>query len=210
MIVLNNALLRDYVEYTGHPRPLDGQLHILGLRGCRRYPLEGQIAISLVEPIPNSYDDMVGYFGPKLGIFPGTLDPGRFYSQYPKHPGGCAHTVLIDEKGGTPFNRVIGSHKGKPALVQGSGKVVIWRDTDRDMVQDTVETPYTATGIGINLHKMGHIRNDIGKWSAGCWGVMDKYWEAFWEGATVPTQSNYVNYGIDAWKFAHWFDHERS
>lgn len=211
MIVLNNDILRDYVEYCDHTRPVDDRLHILGIRSCRLYPAgAGKVAISLVEPIPNSYDDLVGTFGKRLWLGPGTVDPGRFYSLYPQHPSGCMHTVGIDEKGGKPFNRSIGSHKGRPALVQGLGKVVVWRDRDRDMVQDSIEAPYTATGIGCNLHRMGTIRRDIKKWSAGCWGLMDRYWDPFWDCVEYFRQPNYVNYQIDAFKFAHWFDHIRS
>jgi len=208
-ITLTNTLIRDYVEYCGHPRPADGALHILGIRSCRRYPADG-VVISLVEPIPNSYDDLVGFFGNDLNLYAGTVDPGRFYSQYPKHPGGCAHTVGLDETGGKPFNRIIGSHKRSPALIQGEGKVVIYRDQDRDMTQDAAETPYTATGTGINLHKMGSIRRDIGKWSAGCWGCMDKQWSDFWGRVTAKPQGNYVNYQLDAFKLAHWFDNVRA
>ena len=207
MIVLTNALLRDYAVHCGAARPTEGVLHLLGMRGCRLYPAgAGKVAISLVEPIPNSYDDLVGYFGLKLALYPGTVDPGRFYSQHPLRQAGCAHTVGLDEPGGKPFSRFIGSHKRQPAFVQGEGKVVVWRDRDRDMQQDPDEQPRSEIGMGCNLHKMGQIRSDIGKWSAGCWGVMDQYWKLFWEAASIPPQLSYTNYQFDAHEFAHWFD----
>jgi hypothetical protein len=211
MIVLDNDTLRDYVEFCGHPRPADGVLHLLGMRSCRLYPAgEGKVAISLVEPVPNSYDDCIGFFGPDLALFPGTVDPGRFYSLHPERPAGCAHTVGSDELGGKPFHRGIGRHKGKPAFVQ-QGSVIIWRDRDRDMNRDAAEPAHAESGNGLNLHRMGTIARDIGLWSAGCWGVMNMEWNEFWERSAIAhPQASYTNYQFDTFRFATWFDRVRN
>lgn len=211
MIILTNQLLRDYAEFCGAPRPADGELHLLGIRSCRLYPAgEGKVAISLVEPAPNSYDDCIGFFGADLALFPGTVDPGRFYSLHPQRPAGCAHLVGIDEPGGKMFHRVIGRHKGKPAFVQ-QGSVVVWRDRDRDMNRDAAEPARAESGNGLNLHPMGTITRDIGLWSAGCWGLMRQFWNEFWERSAVAhPQASYANWGMDAFRLAHWFDRVRS
>jgi hypothetical protein len=210
-ITLSNDILRDYAEFCGHARPADGVLHLLGMRSCRLYPVgEGKVAISLVEPVPNSFDDCVGMFGSDLALFPGTVDPGRFYSLHPERPAGCAHTVGLDEPGGRPFQRGIGRHKGKPAFVQ-QGSVIIWRDRDRDMNRDAAEPAHAESGNGLNLHRMGTIQRDIGLWSAGCWGVMNPFWNTFWERSAVAhPQASYTNYQFDAFRFATWYDRVRT
>jgi hypothetical protein len=209
-ITLTNSIIREYVEYCGHPRPGDGRLHLGGFRGSRRYPADG-VVLSLVEPIPNSYDDQVIAFGLDLLSYTGTLDPGRFYSQHPMRPKeGCAHIVCIDEPSGKPCNYKRGLHRGKsPAFVQ-DGAIVVWRDRDRDMGQDPNEVARTEGHIGLNGHRMGTIRADIGKWSAGCWGTMDKYWQEFWKrtALTFP-QESYSFYPMDFALFAKWYDTER-
>jgi hypothetical protein len=208
---LTNDIIRSYVEYCGHPRPADGKLHLLGLRACRRYPNpEEKVMISLVEPIPNSYDDLLGCFGRDLAVFPGTVDPGLYYSLHPLHPRGCAHLVGLDAEAGKPYTYTVGTHKRTKAFVQGSGVVTIWRDYDRNMVQGAREQPVPSTGNGINIHRMGTIRKDIGKWSAGCPGVMDQYWDEFWRRSAVAwRQPFYLFYLLDAWQFAEWFDNVR-
>jgi hypothetical protein len=211
-ITLTNGDLRDYTEYAGHPRPADGKLHLLGMRSCVRYPAgEGKVAISLIEPRPGEYDDQVGFFGSDLALFAGTVDPGRFFSQHPQRPAGCAHLVGLDEDGGRPYRYRRGLHRRRGAFVQGDEVVVIWRDRDRDMVQDEGEDPHEERGNGVNVHRMGTLRADVGKWSAGCLGVMDRHWPEFWtRSAERHPQPEYWLYLLDAWRFAKWFDNERT
>jgi len=209
-ITLSNQDLRAYVEAKGHPRPGDGKLHLLGMRGCRRYPADG-VTISLIEPIPGAYDDMVGMFGGDLALFAGTVDPGRHYSLHPMRPKeGCAHLVGIDEPGGKPYSYKRGLHRGKAAAFVQNGANVVWRDADRDMGQDPNEVARSEAHNGINIHRMGTIRSDIGRWSAGCPGVMDKYWSEFWKrSALAHPQESYVFYLCDFAAYAKWFDSER-
>jgi hypothetical protein len=52
---------------------------------------------------------------------------------------------------------------------------------------------------------MGTLRGDIGKWSAGCLGVMDRHWPEFWtRSAERQPQSEYWLYLLDAWRYAKW------
>ena len=211
MIVLDNSTLRAYVEACGHPRPADDALHLAGFRGCRRYPVKGQVALSLVEPIPGAYDDQIGFFGKRLNVYAGTVDPGRFYSLHPLLPReGCAHLVGIDEPGGKPYTYKRGLHRGRWPAFQQNGPVVVWRDRDRNMGQGPNEVARTVGHIGLNGHRMGTIRSDVGRWSAGCWGVMDKWWGEFWQNSALAyPQETYTFYLMDFKSFSHWFDHER-
>jgi hypothetical protein len=181
------------------------------MRGCRLYPTEdGSLGVSLVEPQPNSYDDLTGAFGNDLCLFPGTVDPGRFYSLHPQRPAGCAHTVSLDEKGGKPFRRIIGRHKGRPAFIQ-SGPVVIWRDSDRSMTQDPGEQAHSEVGNGIDFHSMGTIQNNLGLWSAGCWGTKKQHWAEFWQRtAGAHPQAFYLNWQFEFQKLGIWFDRVRN
>jgi len=210
-IKLDNNGLRAYVEYCGHPRPTDGRLHLLAMRGCRRYPAEG-VVISLVEPIPDSFDDMCGFLGSDLNLYAGTVDPGRHYSLHPMRPKeGCAHLVGIDEPGGKPYSYKRGLHRGKAWAFVQEGPVVVWRDKSRDMVQQPDEMPRSESAIGLNIHRMGTIRSSIGRWSAGCLGVVDRWWSEFWKRSAVAhPQESYTLYLMDFGRYAHWYDHERA
>jgi hypothetical protein len=207
---INNSTLRDYAEYCGAPRPADGQLHLVGISGCRIYTQNaGQITLSVQTPRPNQYDDLVGFFGTDFGLFPGTVDPGRYYSQNPLRPQGCAHTVSLDAPGGTVFKRVLGLHKGRKAFIQ-QGPIVIWRDTDKDMVQDTGEYPRSEILVGCNEHRMGDLEEDIQLWSAGCWGAMNDYWEELYARAAAPAQPAYLNWQFTGSKLGVWYDTVRT
>ena len=61
----------------------------------------------------------------------------------------------------------ISKHQGKyEALCQRLGNVTVWRDKNKDMSFDEVETD---TGMfGINIHKAGTVSNFVENWSEGC------------------------------------------
>lgn len=204
-ITLTNPLLRRYLEHACGEEPAPGKLHLLGIRSARLNAHPREVSVSLVEPKPNYYDDLVGYFGSALALYPGTVDPGRYYTDHPQHPAGCAHLIGCDE-GGRPYAYARGLHKRKPAFVQ-AGSVLIWRDGDGDMERDPREQPVPARGIGLNIHRMGQIRSDIKLWSAGCQGVMDEWWETFWQVAAVEHPQPLWQYWLmDMGRFAAWHD----
>ena len=206
-VTITNSVLRDYVVACNQPRPADGVLHLASFRGCRRYPADG-VVLSLVESIPNSYDDQLLAFGADLCSYSGTCDPGLYYTQHPMRPKeGCAHLVGIDEPGGKPYAYKRGMHRGKaPAFVQ-DGPVVVWRDKDRSGSQSPAEAPRSESAVGLNIHRMGTIRSDVGRWSAGCLGVMDKWWSEYWKRtALAHPQERYTLYLMDFALFAKWFD----
>lgn len=203
MITLTNSLLRDYLQHLTGQRPADGTLHLLGIRSARRIDTNdpAQVAISVSNPPqPNTYDDVVGYFGPALAVYQGTVDPGRTWTLKPMRAGGCAH--LCD---GGPYLQRIGRHKGKPAFTQ-AGPVKIWRDRDRDGGQDPAEVAHWETGNGLDVHRMG-AQPTVDAWSAGCLGIVAALWPEFWRRAAVSIQQvNYQLWLADGPKLGAWVD----
>jgi hypothetical protein len=63
----------------------------------------------------------------------------------------------------------IGSHKGKPALVQRAGKIKVVRDKDGDKFHDWEGETHEGY-YGINLHTANKAGTStiVGGWSAGC------------------------------------------
>ena len=61
----------------------------------------------------------------------------------------------------------ISKHQGKyEALCQRLGNVTVWRDKNKNMTFDEVETD---TGMfGINIHKAGTVSSFVENWSEGC------------------------------------------
>jgi hypothetical protein len=202
MVVLDNKTIRDYLQHLTGRRPADGKLHLLGIRSAREYDAgPDKVAISIQEPRPNQYDDLISIFGADLAIYAGTVDPGRNWTKYPMRPAGCAH--LAD---GGPYAYSVGLHRGKPAFVQ-AGPVRLWRDANRNYVQDQGEAAHLETGNGINVHRMGRSGPGVNSWSAGCLGAVWDEWPKFWERAAhLNLQPRYELWLMDGPAFGTWYD----
>lgn len=185
MFRLSNEVCRNFVqERLGAQRPIDGRLHLLGLRSCAKSDWN---AVTRMPPQKDRYDDVLICFGSHFGIYPCTLDPGLRYDLRPINRRGTAH---ICDGGPYPYRR--GMHRGKPGLVQW-GPVLIWRDANRNGRQDPEERPREETGIGINIHRGGWAPV-VDAWSAGCVVVPRWEWEPFWGKIEASGQSAFELY----------------
>lgn len=108
----------------------------------------------------------------------GTTDAGLYYRLNPLNVNGTAiiqHSV--QHKGCYTYMKK-GGHNGQEAFRQ-TGLMKYWRDADRDIYLDFDGKEFTAI-FNTNGHDMGTVGNDVGKWSAGCWGstnaIMDKFY----------------------------------
>lgn len=195
-ITLTNGLVRAYLGTLGyHPEP--GLLHLIGIRSAvPAKPFPGA-EIELVPAVNDRYNDTIGYFGTALGLFRGSVDPGKTWTLKPSNPRGCAH--LLE---GEWFYRK-GKHGGHDALVQ-AGPVQVWRDRDGDFLRDhhdQVEKGF----FGLNIHA-GGTSPEIGAWSAGCQVIQGGWdgspWLQFSATYEFSRQSLFRYYLIDSRKLA--------
>lgn len=96
-----------------------------------------------------------------------TTDPGVFYTKNPLNRKGCAHLMPGFYKGAYQ----VGKHRGYTALVQTGAKVRVWRDKNKNFLQDDNIEEYGY--FGINIHKQSFLRDKILKASAGCQVIKD-------------------------------------
>lgn len=98
-------------------------------------------------------------------VWPGTTDPGLYYSQNLLNPDG----VAILKEGQYSRAWTVGKHQGKyEALVQLKD-VDVYRDKNKDGIVDASGKVYTGK-FGINHHR-AHAEAEVskvGKYSAGC------------------------------------------
>ena len=92
-----------------------------------------------------------------------TTEPGKKGVTQYHNANGVARLVPGQYKG----VYAISKHQGKyDALCQRLGNVTVWRDKNKNMTFDEVETD---TGMfGINIHKAGTVSNFVENWSEGC------------------------------------------
>lgn len=103
-----------------------------------------------------------------LKIFPNTTNPGVYWLNNPMSKLGTA--ILKPNQWVDCWQ--LGFHQGKSdhrALVQ-SGKVTVYRDSNRDNNYQLRESNVESGLFGINIHGSGKLApsKQIGKWSAGC------------------------------------------
>ena len=117
----------------------------------------------------DAWDDVLGCiykssFGPQMNLWAGTTDPGLKYIARPSNAKG----VAILKPGQYPGLWEVGLHKGKtPAFVQ-RGKVVVYRDNNRDNKLD-LAVDEEAGWFGINGHQAYKKNLElVGPASAGC------------------------------------------
>ena len=116
------------------------------------------------------YNDILFYYNnitDELYIAKGTTDPGTHFTYNPFRASGCAHLV----EGFYEDSYMVGPHKGYTAMVQYGNKVRVWRDKNKNFIND--DNIVESGWFGINIHKPGFLRKWIGKASAGCQVFMD-------------------------------------
>lgn len=122
----------------------------------------------------DTWNDRIGYFtSNEIGIYKGTTDPGIYWTMNPENTAGAAHLCLGYHKN----IWVIDKHKGLYTALCNKwncNPTRIWRDTDKDTVQDLNDKLETGR-FGINLHRASSLflLESIGKYSAGCQVVQD-------------------------------------
>ncbi|HOW81358.1 MAG TPA: hypothetical protein PK573_02255 [Spirochaetota bacterium] len=152
MNIILSELRRAYVRRGGSWN----KINIFGIQN------EGDQAL-------DSFNDLIGFeCDGSVRVFPGTTDPGIEATE--KKSGGAAHLCL-------GYHRdiwMIGIHAksnqafAHEAFIQTGNEVVIWRDRDRDGVQDETD-PVERGYFGINLHRASiHGSKIIGAYSYGC------------------------------------------
>tara|TARA_R110000782_G_scaffold223453_1_gene310413 strand:+ start:386 stop:994 length:609 start_codon:yes stop_codon:yes gene_type:complete len=116
--------------------------------------------------------------GLKSIIVPGTTDSGLYYRENPLNRKGTAvikHN--IQHRGSYQYqnpklNKSHRGHKGQEAFKQ-IANMEYWRDNNKDSVLD-YDGETQIDNNATNGHDMGTVGNNIGKWSAGCWGSIQK------------------------------------
>lgn len=184
-IQLTNASIRAACEAHLGERPEDGRLHILGLRSATPAT---PTAVTLHAPQYNRFDDTLAVFGTELHAWPGTVDPGRTYTERPLNAQGAAHL----RNGVWLFKP--GLHRGLPALVQ-AGPVTVQRDRDRDGKAEPGE-PIQTGYFGIEIHRMGNGPT-VNDWSAGCSGMHVPAFEEFWAFVKASGQGTFRYWLLD-------------
>jgi hypothetical protein len=119
----------------------------------------------------NFFDDLicVAYRNENLEsiveIFQGTTDPGKYWLEHPMNSDGCA--ILCEGQYKSVYK--ISKHRGKyNALCQRNGKVVVYRDDDKDTKHDLDPETEQSGYFGINIHKSNPYVKYVDKYSAGC------------------------------------------
>ena len=92
-----------------------------------------------------------------------TTEPGKKGVTQYHNANGVARLVPNQYRG----VYAVSMHQGKyQAVCQRLGDVTVWRDKNKNMTFDEVETD---TGMfGINIHKAGTVSNFVENWSEGC------------------------------------------
>jgi hypothetical protein len=71
-----------------------------------------------------------------------------------------------------------GGHRGQEGFRQ-TGLMKYWRDANRDKYLD-FDGPEEIAIYHTNGHDMGTVGKSVNKWSAGCWGAIEKIMERFY------------------------------
>lgn len=126
---------------------------------------------TLNDDRPNWFNDIRCVFEfingqPKmLGIWSATTEPGRFYTQQPLNPSGCARIQFGQYRAWQVGYH--GTRQVHEALVQ-RGSVTVCRDLNKDFKR-IGDKLHTGSDFCINQHWGGDSPvEDIGRWSAGC------------------------------------------
>ena len=113
---------------------------------------------------PGNWNDFfLVHSSDKVYRFVGTTDPGLYYTKKPLNSKGCAHMTRGFHKNCWK----LGKHRGKyEALIQTGGKVKVWRDKNKDYINN--DSIVESGWFGINFHHGYNATVKIGRNSAGC------------------------------------------
>lgn len=107
-----------------------------------------------------------------------TTDAGLYYRENPMHIDGTAIIQHgVQHRGAYTYMKE-GGHRGQEAFRQ-TGPMKYWRDADRDQYLD-FDGPEEYDIYNTNGHDMGTVGNDVNRWSAGCWGAIQKIMDKFY------------------------------
>lgn len=126
------------------------------------------VGIRSADALPNKFDDLIAVFynddkGNEIfKTYKATTDPGTYWLLKPMSNLGAAAM----KSGIYKDAYAIGNHKGYTALTQVK-PVEVYRDLDRNAVFD-FGTKTTKGIYGINIHKAGMDKENVGMSSAGC------------------------------------------
>lgn len=132
------------------------QLNIVGVRTS-----------STGKSVTNLFDDFITLSYKEGGVWkyhewPATTEPGKKGVMEFSNPNGVARLV----PGQYRNSHVIGRHQGKYDALKQASPVKVYRDKNKDMTYDEVQT---QEGIfGINIHKAGANSTYVENWSEGC------------------------------------------
>lgn len=149
----------------------DYNLNIVGVRNLT----QGQKATNL-------FDDQITVSYKVNGewnfhSFKATTEPSPLYLKSPLNAKGTAILKPMQHRGAY----AIGLHAGQYEALRQVGKLVIYRDNDRDGDYDYINES-DSFNDGINIHRASSHSESIyiDKWSAGCQVIADvKDWNIF-------------------------------
>jgi len=122
-------------------------------------------------------------------IIPGTTDAGLYYRLNPMHVDGTAIIQHGKQFRGAFTYMEKGGHRGQEAFRQ-TGGLDYWRDINRDEYLD-FENPQENMIFNTNGHDMGTVGDNVGKWSAGCWGAVNENMDLLYAMAKVQKAHGY-------------------
>lgn len=131
--------------------------------------------------------------GIMAAVIEGTVDAGIYYRLDPINKKGTA--IIQDgvqHRGVYRYenpkkNDGQHGHKGQEAFSQ-IGDMAYWRDNDGDGDIDRAG-PTHVENARTNGHDMGTVGKDVGKWSAGCWGSIQKNMELLYAMAELQIEN---------------------
>ena len=162
-------LTREFIESTIKSKGYnwfdqkDYNLNIVGVRNS-----------NTGDEVTNKFDDKItlsykvdGEW--KFYSFDATTDPGRYWVENIMRVEGVACLKPGQYKGAYR----IAKHRGNyDALCQRNGKVIVYRDANKDGCYDLDDNNTQEGFFGINIHRAtartGKKSTQVDKWSAGC------------------------------------------
>ena len=126
----------------------------------------------------NKFNDWIGasFFTKNGGIqsviFEGTTDAGLYYRENPMTPKGTCIIAHSKQYRGAFTYMEKGAHRGQEGFRQ-TGPLDYFLDNNKDEYLDFVNLIKNKV-YNTNGHDMGTLGNNVGKWSAGCWGSVNE------------------------------------
>jgi len=155
-------------DLTGQGSPLDSMKQIYNDWGANWDKVN--IMGIRNDTNPGEWNDFILVnIGNKIWKYEATVDPSKHYTDKPMNRDGAAHLCL----GAHNKIWIIGKHRGKyTALVQQGNKVKIWRDKNKNFLDDDniIEIGF----FGINMHHGYSTRGRVGVHGAGCQVIRSK------------------------------------